>query len=584
MGLGAGVAPAICEHAVLSRTVELAWPEETPRQIWGNRKTPSAPHDLLELKTLEDCKQIKCVIYDLTQLVFAFPNLARRWIRTNTEFPCTTFEDDDLENVLRQCVEAGSVVGTIDKHPNGRFVLEVDTFTDEMLVAFLLDRLLDVKRGLTRMLPNLRAAYYVLDGKRPVAKSVTAKKRAETKTRNKQYKLREQASKILGPEREWMMKPMKTTKDGQEMWEGSLPDYILNRENLWALVEMLREKMELIGPQTGSGVDVLVARGWHPRYDPNSSWFRVAGDKPDATRPLRDYYSENVDMEADPMMIRLGLLAVRHLQGPCFMSTVDTDIVASMISTSSPNLLWAKNLSFKDRREVVLRTETPDLGSKRKMVPDCIDLQTIYPLKEPKICNAFRLPEFPETFIFSGQRLSDPLNWSTCEAKQRLVAVFVLLMAGCDFCEKLEDFGIRAVVRLLSTKPTLSKVRFSRITPTKNLTREVEGGMLHDCLEQVADAVRFPWRCGNFICLVEVDFESVKTLIESAIKPKRVERRDWNPFIRRLCYSVMTLSAPGLGIEKKVQENCRLALNFGYDSSREYQYVRFEKDKTEEEI
>lgn len=573
MGLGTGVAPAICEHAVLSHTVEKAWPDQTPCQIWGERGTPSAPHDLLELKTIEDCKEIKSIIFDLTQLVFAFPNLARCWIRTNTEFPRTTFEDDDLENVLLQCIEGGSAVGTIEERPNGRFVVEVDTFTDEMLVGFLLDRLLEVKRGLARMSPNLRAAYYVLDGKRPVAKSVTAKKRAEMQTRNKQYKLREQASKILGSEREWMMKPVKVTKDGQEMWEGSLPDYILNRENLWALVEKLREKMELIGPRTENGVDVFVARGWHPQYDGNSGWFRVAGDKPDATRPLRDYYNENVDMEADPMMIRLGLLAVKYLQGPCFMSTVDTDIVASMITTSSPSLFWAKKLSFKERREVVLRTETPELGSKRTMAPDCIDLRTLHPSEEPMIRDRFCTSMFPGTFIFSGQRLTDPSNWSTSEAEQRLVSIFIVLMAGCDFCEKVGDFGIKAVVKLLSTKPTLSKVRFRRITSTKNLTREVEAGMLHDCLEQVADAVRFPWRCGNFICLVEVEFVSVTKLIRLAIKPKRVMDRDWNAFIRRLCYSVMTLSAPGLGIEKKVQENSRLARNFGYDPSREYQYV-----------
>jgi hypothetical protein len=526
---------------------------------------------------------MKCVIFDLTQLVFAFPNLARYWIRTNTELSCTTFEDDDLENALSQCIEGGSAVGTIDKRPNGRYVVEVDTFTDEMLVGFLVDRLMDVKRGLTKMLPNLKAAYYVLDGKRPAAKSVTAKKRAEMQTRNRQYKLRQRALEILGPERKWMMEPVKVTKDGQEMWQGSLPDYVLCRENLWALVERLREKIELIGPQKGEGVDVFLARGWHPRYDRSSAWFRVAGDRPDATRPLRDYYNETVDMEADPMMIRLGLLAVKHLQGPCFMSTVDTDIVASMISTSSPNLLWAKNLSFKERVEVVLRTKTPDVGSKRKMVPDCIDLRTIYPLEEPKIREEFCLPTFPETFIFSGHRLSEPSKWSTCEAKRRLVAVFVMLMAGCDFCEKLEDFGMRGVVRLLSTKPTLSKVRFSRITSIQNLTRDVERGMLHDCLEQVADAVRFPWRCGNFICLVEVDFESVKTLIRLAIDPKRPEGRDWKPFIRRLCYSVMTLSAPGLGIEKEVEENSRLALNFGYDSTKEYQYIRFDKGKTEDE-
>jgi hypothetical protein len=45
----------------------------------------------------------------------------------------------------------------------------------------------------------------------------------------------------------------------------------------------------------------------------------------------------------------------------------------------------------------------------------------------------------------------------------------------------------------------------------------------------------------------------------------------------------MTLSAPGLGIEKEVEENSRLALNFGYDSTKEYQYIRFDKGKTEDE-
>lgn len=195
---------------------------------------------------------------------------------------------------------------------------------------------------------------------------------------------------------------------------------------------------------------------------------------------------------------------------------------------------------------------------------------------------------FPTTFIFSGQRFSDPSNWSTCEAEQRLVSVFIMLLAGCDFCEKLKNFGEKAVVKLLSEKPTLSKVRFSRITSTKNLSREVEGGMLHDCLEQLTDAVRFPWRCGDFICLVEVDFESVKTLIQLAIKPKQVEGRDWNPFIRRLCYSVMTLSAPGLGMEKKckrilawrlILDTIHLENTSMYDSRRTRPGSRNEKAK-----
>lgn len=126
---------------------------------------------------------------------------------------------------------------------------------------------------------------------------------------------------------------------------------------------------------------------------------------------------------------------------------------------------------------------------------------------------------------------------------------------------------------MLSKQPTLGDVHFSRITHTKNMTREVEQGMLYDCLEKLANAVRFPWRCGNFVCLVEINFESAETLIRSAIKSKWTEGRDWKPFIRRVCYSLMTLSAPGMGIEKEVQNNTRLALNFGYDSSEGYRYV-----------
>ena len=81
----------------------------------------------------------------------------------------------------------------------------------------------------------------------------------------------------------------------------------------------------------------------------------------------------------------------------------------------------------------------------------------------------------------------------------------------------------------------------------------------------------------GILCLVEISFKSVKALIQSDIYPKRVEGRDWKPFIRRLCYSAMTLSAPGLGLEKELQENPSLALNYGYDSLQEYRYVQFDK-------
>ena len=499
MGLGKGVAPAVCEHAVLSRTVELAWPDHAPRQIWGSQRTPSERHDLLEVKTRQDFELAKSVIFDLTQLVFAFPKMGRQWIRQQGTLPYATFEDEMLEKALARCIESGWTIGTVDQLQNGRYVVEVDTFTDEMLIDFLVDHLMEVRRGLTKMLPDVVAAYYVFDGERPAAKSVTAKKRNETRAQSKQFEILRRVSDYLGPEREWMLKPRKVKRDGQEVWQGSLPDYIICRENLWALIEHLRDTMEQVGPMKGSGVDVFLARGWHSQYHSNSGWFRLAGVRPETVKPLKDYYNEKIDIEADAMMVCLGRFAVDHLQGPCLMSTVDTDVLVSMISIGSPDLYWAKELHFKDHKDVVLRTPTPKTGSKRKFVPECIDLRTISPLKEPMICSSFSFADFSKTFFFSGCRFLEASKWSPEEAKRRLVAVFVLLMAGCDFCEKLEKFGTRGVVKLLSRQPTLSEVQFSRVTHSKNMNRDVEGGMRYECLQRSPESVRFPWRCGNFV-------------------------------------------------------------------------------------
>lgn len=576
MGLGKGIAPAICEHAVLTRAVDLAWPDRRPCQIWRSTKNPSPRHDLLELKTREDCERIKSVIFDLTQLVFAFPKMGRQWIRENGTLPYAKFEDDDLKNAVARCIESGWTIGTVDQQEDGRYVVDVDTFTEEMLVGFLVDRLVDVKRGLVKMLPNLEAAYYVLDGERPAAKSVTAKKRNEARTRTKQAGIRQKVLEFLGPEREWMMDTVKVKKDGQEMLQGSLPDYILCRENLWTLIERLRNNIDQIGALKGNGVDVFLARGWHSRDHSGSCWFRVSGERPESTRPLKEYFKGKVDMEADAIMIRLARLAVDHLDGPCLMSTVDTDVVASMISMGSPDLYWAKQLKFSECTEFKLRTLSPDVGSKRPMVPEYIDLRTISPLQEPKIRTIFGTPHHPETFFFSGFRMPEPSTWSSAEAERRLVAVFILLMAGCDFCEKLENFGTRSVVKLLSSRPSLPNARFSRITHSKHMSKDVEAGMRHECLEQLNDAVRFPWRCGDFVCLAQITFESAVSLIRLAIPPRRTEGRDWKPFIRRVCYSIMTLSAPGIGLEKEVRENANLAQNYGYDSLQEYRYIPFE--------
>lgn len=583
MGLGKGVAPAICEHAVLTRTVDLAWPDDAPRQLWGRQQTPVERHDLLEVKTRRDCERVRSVIFDLTQLVFAFPKLGRQWIRTHGILPYATFEDDVLEKALSRCIESGWTVGTVDQLSSGRYVVDVDTFTDEMLLGFLVDRLVDVKRGVTKMLPNVQAAYYVLDGERPAAKSTTARKRDATRCRNKHHEIHRRVLNFLGPEREWMSKPVKVKKDGQELWQGSLPDYLLCRNNLWALVERLCENMEQVGALKGSGVDVFLARGWNSQYHSSSGWFRVAGERPETARPLRDYYNEtNIDMEADAMMIRLGRLAVDHLQGPCLFLTVDTDVLVSLISTGSPDLYWAKQLVFKDRCKVVLRTTAPTPGSKRKKAPDCIDLRTISPLEEPAILSDFFLVNFPDTFFFAGKRFQELSKWSAYEAERRLTAVFVLLMAGCDFCEKVDSFGMRGVVKLLSRQPRLPMVKFSRITCSKNMTKDIELGMRHDCMVRLPDAVRFPWRCGNFLCLVEIDFASAKTLIQAAISPKRIEGRDWRPFIRRLCYSIMTLSAPGLGFEKEVKECPRLAQIYGYDSRKSFRYITFDSNELDQ--
>ena len=81
------------------------------------------------------------------------------------------------------------------------------------------------------------------------------------------------------------------------------------------------------------------------------------------------------------------------------------------------------------------------------------------------------------------------------------------------------------------------------------------------------------------MCLVEVDFETMKMLIRAALTPKPIEGRDWRPFIRRLCYSAMTLAATGIGLEKEIKVNAQLAENFGYDSTRDFEYIQFEDEE-----
>lgn len=612
MGLGSGVAPAVCEHAVLTRTVDLAWPKNAPSQVWGSRKTSANPNDLLEVKTRDDCETIQTVIFDLTQLVFAFPKMGREWIRTQGLLPYATFEGSRLEEALTRCINAGWPIGTVEQLSNGRYVIEVDTFTDELLTGFLVDCLVDVRRGIASRLPNLKVAYYVLDGERPAAKTTTSKKRTAARCQGKDYELHRRVENFLGPDQAaTLLKPVRIKRDGQDMWQGSLFDYLLCRENLWELVGRLREIVERTGGLEKIGVDVFVARGWHSRYHSSAGWFRLAGNRPETAKPLLDYFAETVDLEADAMMIRLGRFVVEHLNGPCLLSTIDTDVLVSMISFGSPALYWAKQLKFKNATDVVLRTNTntntnPAPGqeqkleleptsetqretemephteaeppTKKRMRPNCIDLRTLCPLDEPAIQSLYIFPKLNNVFFFSARRLYEPIKWSTSEAERRLGAVFVLLMTGCDFCEKVDSYGTRRAMQLLSQKPTLSQVSFSRITYIKHLTKDIKQGMRHDCLSRWADKVRFPWRCGDFVCLVEVTFESLKTLIQRAIQPKPIEGRDWKPFIRRLCYSVMTLSATGLGMERELRDNWRLAQNFGYDLRQGFTYIKFETE------
>lgn len=579
MGLGQGVAPAVCEHAVLTRTVHLAWPEKAPRQVWGPRATPVEPHDLLEVKTRGEFEQITTVVFDLTQLVFSFPKIGREWIRTHCNMPYATFEGECLEDALTQCIDGGWPIGTVEQLSNGRYVVDVDTFTDEMLTAFLFDRLLDARYGLTSHLQNLRVAYYVMDGERPAAKSTTAKKRSASRCQSKESKIHRRVVDFLGPHRQGLLKPTRVEKDGVEMWQGSLFDYLGSRDNLWELLGRLRKATERAGGLTMHGIDVFVARGWHSRHHSSAGWFRIAGNCPETTRPLRDYFEKTIDMEADAMMIRLGRLVVDHLNGPCLLSTVDTDVLVSMISLGSPDLVWAKQLSFKNSKDVVVRTEPLPSGAMCKITPDHIDLRSLYPLDEPAISGTFLFPKFSKfssTFFFSACRLSDQSKWSIEEATSRLSAVFILLMAGCDFCEKLENYGTRGVVQSLSQKPKLDNVCFTRITLTKHMTKETELGMRHECLVHLADAVRFPWRCGNFVCLVEVTFETMIKFIQIAICPKSGAGKDLKPFIRRLCYSAMTISGTGIGLEKDLKVYPQLAQNYGYDPKEEFGYMQFE--------
>lgn len=578
MGLGSRVAVTVCEHAVLTQTVQLAWPNNVPKQTWGSRQVDVGPHDLLEVRTRNELENIKTVVFDLTQLVFAFPKAGREWMRSHSDLPFATFEGNTLDEALTKCIESGYHIGMVDRSQDGSYVVDVDTFNDEMLTGFLFDRLLNLRRGLTASLSNLVAAYYVIDGERPAAKSTTAKKRSLAKCNTQEHKMREQVLEFLGPDRAGLLEPKRIQMDGQEMLQGSLFDYLRSRENLWRLVDHLWATVERVGGQTDADVDVFVARGWHD--DLATRWFRIAGDRPESARPLRDYFNTNVDLEADAMMIRLGRFAAERFDGPCLLSTTDSDILASLIALGSPELLWAKQLGFKDKKDVVVRTVSQESGSKSKFVPHRIDLRSIDPLNEPAIYNDHILhPIVESTFLFSSRQLSEKSKWSTEDAERRLSAMFVLLLSGCDFCEHLPSFGARGIVRLLSQKPRLQRVHFSRITSIEHVNKESEHGMRHECLKRRDNAVRFPWRCGNFTCLVEVEFETMKMLIRTALSPKPIDGRDWRPFIRRLCYSAMTLSATGIGLEKEMKVNAQLAENFGYDSQRDYEYIPFEDEE-----
>ena len=576
MGLGPKVATTLCEHAVLTRTVQLAWPNNTPRQTWGNRHINSEPHDLLDVKTRSDLARTKTVIFDLTQLVYGFPKAGRKWMRSHCDTQFVSFEGNTLEEALTKCINGGYHIGAAEQLPDRRYAVHVDTFNDEMLTGFLFDRLLSLRRGLTALLPDLVAAYYLVDGDRPAAKSITSKKRSLAKSWSEEYKLRQRVEEFLGPDRVGLLEPIPIQVGGQEMLQGSLFDYLRSRETLWRLIDCLCETVERAGGQNEADVDVFVARGWNSSIDPSNRWFRIAGNRPESARPLRDYFSGNVDLEADAMMIRLGRFAANRLNGPSLLSTTDSDVLVSMIAMGSPELFWAKQLGFRDKKDVVVRTVPVNSKTRSLFVPHRIDLRSIDPLEEPEICNDYLLPKVEKSFLFSSCQLGETSKWSNAEAERRLCAIFVLLLNGCDFCEDLSSFGPRGMARLLSQKPKLHKVHFSRITSIQNINKELEHGMRRECLAQSDEAVRFPWRCGDFVCLVEVDFETMKMLIRAALFPKPIEGSDWRPFIRRLCYSAMTLAATGIGLEKEIKVNAQLAENFGYDPTRDFEYIRFE--------
>ena len=580
MGLGACVASALCEHAVLTRTVRLAWSQRPPKQTWGKQNACADPHDLLVVRSLEDLAKIKTVVLDLTQLVYGFPKHARSWLLSNFDVPLVTFEGDSLEEALGKCVEGGYHIGSVDRMKSGRFVVNVDTFTDEMLAGFLFDYLLDVRRGLITLLPNLTAAYYVMDGERPAAKTTTTKKRSVAKSHGEDRKIWEQTVSFLGPDRLGLLEPARVVKDGQEMWQGSLLDYLRSPTNIWNMIDRLSSTVEQTSGENEHPVDVFVARGWHSNRHSSSGWFRVAGARPECVRPLTDYFSKTVDLEADSMMVRLGSLAVTHLDGPCLLSTSDTDVLVSLMSHGSRDLIWAKQLTFKNSKGVVVRTQRDGGPTNPTFTPDRINLQHLNPLKEPAICKVHLPSKYPNTFLFSSSEIGETSKWSTEEAKRRLCAIFIVLLGGCDFCESLKMFGSRGIVALLSQKPKLQDVCFSRVTLVDHMSKETEQGMRHDCLQHFRDKILFPWRCGNFACLVEVKFDAMEMLIQKASR-KPIDGSDWKPFCRRLCYSASVLSCVGIGLERQVKKTGQLAENFGYNSQRDYEYIFSDLDECE---
>ena len=577
MGLGSGVASILCEHEILTQTVRLAWPGYTLEQTWGKRNQRVGPHDLLDVKTPSDLKRIKTVIFDLTQLIYGFPKAGRMWLNSNTDLSCETFEGKNIEEVLTKCIDSGCPVGTVERMPNGGYRMVVDTFTEELLVGFLFDYLVRVQRGVIAYLSDLVAVYYVMDGERPVAKKTTAKKRALAKSYREDHKIHQAVLDFLGPDRIELLKPARVVLNGIEMFKGSLPDYFGSRDNIWNMMNQLEKMIERVGTQKSGNLNVFLAKGWHSDYESSANWFRLLGDQLESVRPLRDYFDCNkrVDMEADAMMIRLGELAVRYLDGLCLLHSLDSDVLVSLYCHALPDLVWTKSLKFKDSRNVIIRTGPKDEGPFSDIPRYRIDLQTLNPLKESVITNNFILPGTPDTFLFASSRLSNRSTWSTSEAERRLCAILVVLLDGCDFCESLKSFGPRGMVKLLSQNFRLNEIIFTRITSTENVTRQTAIGMIHECLQRFDDKIRFPWRCGDFVCLVELKFKEIKELIREAMPPrlKVIEGKDWRPFIRRLCYSAMTLSCTGIGLERDMKDNARLTENFGYETENDFKYM-----------